>query len=288
LPSDDLAAASSPQDSADPEQALSEELTWLTKEVAEPLISLRDAIYTVQALVQPLAQQWRTPLEIVVPPALADLQVPPLALRSILLTLLSVVIPISGRAPVKIMAAQSGPNLELSISCPNPDTQLPPLTPKDDARLQTAQNLADFYGSRLTFPNEEPGFWARLVLPSPEQVPVLVIDDNADWIDLQQRYAAGSRYQITGMRDPSNAPLVAQKLQPALIFLDVMMHNVDGWQILSELRHTPATTDIPVVVCSILPVEELALSLGANAFLQKPVTRHQFLKMLDFQIMRQS
>jgi CheY-like chemotaxis protein len=85
------------------------------------------------------------------------------------------------------------------------------------------------------------------------------------------------------VRDPVNAQPVAQKLQPAVILLDVMMHNVDGWQILSELRHMPATTAIPVVICTILPVEELALSLGANAFLQKPVTRHLFLKTLDQQ-----
>ena len=58
------------------------------------------------------------------------------------------------------------------------------------------------------------------------------------------------------------------------------MHNVDGWQILSELRHDPATAAIPIIICTILPVADLALALGANAFLQKPVTQEQFLQTL--------
>ena len=76
---------------------------------------------------------------------------------------------------------------------------------------------------------------------------------------------------------------MAGKVQPSLIFLDVMMHNVDGWQVLSELHHDPATSHIPVVVCTVLPLEEMALALGANAFLQKPVSQQQFLRVLDRQ-----
>jgi CheY-like chemotaxis protein len=47
--------------------------------------------------------------------------------------------------------------------------------------------------------------------------------------------------------------------------VDVMMPNVDGWQIISELRNGPATSQVPIVICSILPLESLALSLGFAA-----------------------
>jgi len=59
------------------------------------------------------------------------------------------------------------------------------------------------------------------------------------------------------------------------------MPNIDGWQVLSELRQSPATHRIPIVVCTVLPLADLALSLGVNAFLQKPVTQDQFLGILD-------
>ncbi len=68
-----------------------------------------------------------------------------------------------------------------------------------------------------------------------------------------------------------------------MILLDVMMQHVDGWQVLSDLRQEPTTSHIPVIICTILPVEGMALSLGANAFLQKPVSQQQFLHALDEQ-----
>jgi CheY-like chemotaxis protein len=272
------------QPTAEAGAGLNEELEWLKQEATEPSISLINALDTVLDLAQPLAQQWRTPLEIVVPPALAEMPVSPLALRTILLTVLNVAIPRATPGPVQIRADRSDLAVEVTVTCKDGPPGQPPLTKKDLACLQTAQNLADFYGGQFACSHQAGmGFTATFTLHLLEQVPVLVVDDNADWIELQQRYVAGTRYQITGVRDPVNAQPVAQKLQPAVILLDVMMHNVDGWQILSELRHMPATTAIPVVICTILPVEELALSLGANAFLQKPVTRHLFLKTLDQQ-----
>jgi CheY-like chemotaxis protein len=39
--------------------------------------------------------------------------------------------------------------------------------------------------------------------------------------------------------------------------------------------------DTALIVCTVLPQEELALALGADGFLQKPVTREAFLAMLE-------
>lgn len=266
----------------DADQALSEELVWLKKNETAQHTPLGEALLTVQQLAQPLAQQWQVTLQVVVPPALAALPVAPLALRSILLTILSVAIPQAGQGPVVMTATRTAVALELTVTSGDHTARQLPFTAKETASLQTAHNLAAFYGAQLLFPQPATAaFVAALTLPIPEQIPVLVIDDNADWLELQQRYAAGSRYQVIGTRDPTTAAALAVQVQPAVILLDVMMHNVDGWQILSELRQEPITAQIPVIICTILPVADLALSLGANAFLQKPVTQHQFLQTLD-------
>jgi CheY-like chemotaxis protein len=68
-----------------------------------------------------------------------------------------------------------------------------------------------------------------------------------------------------------------------VIILDVMMPDIDGWEILGRLRSHPSTSAIPVVVCTILAQEELALSLGASGFLLKPITRQALLEELDRQ-----
>jgi len=117
-----------------------------------------------------------------------------------------------------------------------------------------------------------------------EQVPVLAIDDNADALQLLQRYTAGTRYRLVGTRDPHEALELAQRLAPQVVVLDVMMPQEDGWKVMSMLRQHPYTAHIPIVICTILAQEKLALSLGASAFLQKPVTRQAFLNVLEQQI----
>jgi CheY-like chemotaxis protein len=56
---------------------------------------------------------------------------------------------------------------------------------------------------------------------------------------------------------------------------------VDGWEVLGRLRNNPPTAQLPIMVCSILHQEELALTLGADLFLRKPITRYDFLASLD-------
>jgi len=63
--------------------------------------------------------------------------------------------------------------------------------------------------------------------------------------------------------------------------LDVLMPNLDGWELLASLRQSPLTGTIPVIVCSVIRREELAHTLGAAAHLSKPVKDQQFLEALD-------
>ncbi|MEZ4618085.1 MAG: response regulator [Caldilineaceae bacterium] len=265
---------------AEADQTLSAELLWLKRHAAEGPIALGDALATVQALVHPLARQWQVPVQLDIAPALAAYPVPPLLLRSILPTVLTVAIPRAGQQPVTIAATQVAAYLTVSVISHDPDPATP-LSAKALASLQTAETVAHFHGAELTIDQRPTGeFVATLSLPLPEQIPILVIDDNADWLALQQRYVVGSRYQVTGTTDSVTAATLAAQHQPALILLDVMMQQVDGWQILSDLRHEPATATIPIIVCTILPVADLAFALGATAFLQKPVTQEQYMQAL--------
>lgn len=272
--------------SAETNPALSQELTWLKHSAGEQRVQLGEAMHTVQTLAQPLAQQWQVTLQVDVEHDLAQMVVSALALRSILLTILSVAIPRAGQGAVRIAARLAHNEVECVVSCVDASQNLLPLSEKECAILQTAKELASFYSARLLIPVAfEQGFSATLTLRSAEPIPILVIDDNTDWLELLQRYAANSPYQVIGTPEPEQAQQLAEQVQPKLIFLDVMMHNMDGWQVLSALRNDPATERLPIVICTILPVEELALSLGANSFLQKPVTQQQFLKTIsDWQL----
>ena len=121
----------------------------------------------------------------------------------------------------------------------------------------------------------------RLGFPVPQSDSVLVIDDNADTLHLYERYLAQSSYRFIGLQLPEEAVTLASRILPSLIVLDVMLPEIDGWELLGRLRESPATGSIPVIVSTILPQEAFALALGAAAFLRKPFTQAQLLAVLD-------
>lgn len=118
------------------------------------------------------------------------------------------------------------------------------------------------------------------------QIQVLVIDDNADIIHLFQRYVQGTRYSVVGLQDPTAVAEWIERIDPRILLLDVMMPGLDGWDLLTQLRLKQQLRRSAVLICSILPQERLAISLGADGFLQKPVLPQDFLNALDGQLAR--
>jgi CheY-like chemotaxis protein len=147
--------------------------------------------------------------------------------------------------------------------------------------LLIVQQLMELFNGTFTLLHESGYYSARLTFPSIEKIPVLLIDDNPDAILLFQRYASNTRYIVTGVRDPDRAVRLTEDHPPKIILLDLMMPGMDGWEVLSQIRQNPLISTIPVVVVSILPQESLALSMGANAFLQKPISQNDFLNLLN-------
>jgi len=62
------------------------------------------------------------------------------------------------------------------------------------------------------------------------------------------------------------------------------MPQDNGWMVLARLKQHPLTMNCPVIICSVLPQETLAMTLGASGYLKKPFTREAFLQVLEQQI----
>jgi CheY-like chemotaxis protein len=264
--------------------AASEELAWLRDIPLEEPTDLDQALLAVLALAQPLAAQHRVHLETKAMVPLPSLAVHPVALNQTLLNLLSVAIPQSPGNQVRISARPLHWDVEIQVRGMKPSSGSPALSVDDAASLDIAHQLAELCRGKLALSHDEDAFNAILILPALERLPVLVVDDNADALQLLQRYSAGTRYRLIGTRDPEQVLSLAEKFSPQVIMLDVMMPQVDGWRVLGRLRQHPRTSHIPIVVCTILAQEALALSLGASAFIRKPVTRQAFLAALDHQV----
>ncbi len=121
----------------------------------------------------------------------------------------------------------------------------------------------------------------RFDFPTHDQKTLLVIEDNEAVIRAFSRYLSGYGFQVVGATTGAEALQVAREMNPTAITLDVLMPTQDGWEILQVLKSDPATKDIPVIICSVLEEPKLALSLGATAYLLKPVSQADLLSALS-------
>ncbi len=120
----------------------------------------------------------------------------------------------------------------------------------------------------------------RLVFLAVQQKVLLVVDDQVATIKMFERYLSLSDIDVIGLTDPAQVMDMARQIQPMLIALDVMMPQMDGWEVLQSLQLDPLTQHIPVLVCSAWDEPELAHSLGAAAFLKKPIVQRAFFDVL--------
>jgi CheY-like chemotaxis protein len=263
-------------------QSVTEELAWLKDVPPDSTVDPGETLRAIVDLTRSLAIQHKVSIELEVTDSLPKVAIHAVALSQILLNLLSAAIPRAAGNRICISAKSLGWEVKIEIRCKKlgPGLQSAP-GGADMASLDMAEQLVDLCGCELVLAEDEGAFAATLILPAIEQLPVLVIDDNLDTLQLLQRYASNTRYRLVGTPDPEQALELVGKHAPQIIVLDVMMPQVDGWRVLGRLRQHPLTEHTPIVVCTILPQQALALSLGASAFIRKPLSRQAFLNALD-------
>jgi CheY-like chemotaxis protein len=252
-----------------------EELQWLERSSPHEVASIAEIIGSALKTVQPLLQAHDVVIVTDIPDGLPHVAGPSGAIRQALLALLTAAIPAGQSGSMEAGVQVQGEKVEVLL-------QPWPLAESSEA-LTMAQRLLDLAGGKLETRKAPDGqhTQARLLFPAAEQMAVLVIDDNADVLQLFQRSLAGTRYPFVGCRDPHQALQLAVQVSPRIIVLDVMLPGMDGWELLHLLREDPATRGTALVVCSILPQEHLALAMGAAAYLRKPVSRATLLATLD-------
>ncbi len=258
-----------------------EELAWLKEVPPEAPVDLRQTLLAVLDRIQPLATQYGVRLEIMPLGDLPYLAVHQLALKQVLLNLISVAIHQAPGGTIVVSGRRLRQEVEIEIRCAEAHPGDTPVVDDDQASVEMAYYLVDMCRGKLNLSIDGGKFDAKLTIPALEQLPVLVIDDNVDTLRLLQRYTSNTRYRLISTDDPDQVLDLVERFSPRIIVLDVMMPRVDGWELLALLKQHPLTRHIPIIVCTILPQEELADSLGADGYVRKPVKRQAFLVALD-------
>ena len=104
---------------------------------------------------------------------------------------------------------------------------------------------------------------------------ILVIDDDPTARQLLTRVLEDQGYQVITAESGEQGIELAKSEKPALITCDILMPNVDGWEVLQLLKDDPDTASIPVVMVSMVDDGKKGEALGAVEHLRKPVDRDQ-------------
>jgi DNA-binding response OmpR family regulator len=99
---------------------------------------------------------------------------------------------------------------------------------------------------------------------------ILVVDDEANIIELAKMYLQNEGYVVESARDGQEALTKIKSLQPALVVLDLMLPEVDGWEVCRKVR---ASSDVPIIMLTARSddVDKIVgLELGADDYLTKP------------------
>lgn len=115
---------------------------------------------------------------------------------------------------------------------------------------------------------------------------ILLVDDNADMRDYLKRLLS-ERWQVEAAANGAIALNLIQQQLPDLVLTDVMMPEVDGFQLLKTLRADPITQSIPIVLLSARAGEEATvegLQTGADDYLIKPFSARELMARVETQL----
>jgi CheY-like chemotaxis protein len=257
--------------------------------VALESLHLRKVIEEIATLFHPQFQS-RGGLSIQVPIDLPMIQADRVILRQILLHIFNHILQNHAGDEVTIDASLYAGNIRLRIDALEKQTGIPDDQDFSSDRLFTywverldARFVTEDTSSSegISSDSEHSNQIAYLLdLPMADQVKILVVDDHEPAIRIIQRCLSQTNIQTIGVTDPAQVLIMARSIHPKAVLLDVMLPGIDGWEILQKLKSDPGTSQIPIIICSVWDQPDLAYSLGADAFLKKPIIQSELVSEL--------
>ncbi|MGA8739797.1 MAG: GAF domain-containing protein [Terracidiphilus sp.] len=105
----------------------------------------------------------------------------------------------------------------------------------------------------------------------PRDKSVLVVDDDQHIRSLLQQELSEAGYRVRLAEDGRKALSLIREETPGLVILDVMMPEMNGFDVAAVLKNDPVTMDIPIIILSILEDKERGFRLGVDRYLTKPI-----------------
>ena len=118
---------------------------------------------------------------------------------------------------------------------------------------------------------------------------ILVVDDEADVLDMLVMNLRASGFQVIATEDASTALAKARSDAPALIILDLMLPKMSGLEICKVLKSDTATRNIPIIMLTAKAEEVdkiVGLELGADDYVTKPFSPRELMLRVNRSLRR--
>ncbi|MBI2808620.1 MAG: response regulator [Planctomycetes bacterium] len=109
---------------------------------------------------------------------------------------------------------------------------------------------------------------------------ILIAEDNPEGAELLEAYLDGAGYDIEIARDGDDTLKKVQSFKPDIVLLDVMMPKISGFEVCKQLKATPQTQGIIILMITALDQHhdiDRAVEAGTNDFLTKPINKAELL-----------
>jgi DNA-binding response OmpR family regulator len=110
---------------------------------------------------------------------------------------------------------------------------------------------------------------------------ILLVDDEPDILTLYKKILERGGYEVSTAQSGSEAFEKMVTFKPHLVILDIMMPEMDGWEVAKRIRADEKEKDVPIIMLTVKSeIEDKVKSIevaGADRHLTKPVDSHNLI-----------
>jgi len=113
---------------------------------------------------------------------------------------------------------------------------------------------------------------------------ILIVDDEKDIVDLlKYNLVIENKYDVLTAYNGKEALEILKNNKPDLILLDIMMPEIDGFEVCKKIKSDKSTSNIPIIFLTAKAdeIDEiLGLEIGADDYIRKPISTRQVLSRI--------